>query len=101
MTAGNAKLPLELVYTLAMTVRSGRSSCTTVPICGTPAESRTKPDTDAEVAPWSGAVPTVISTANNAKWSLRIITDFGDLAASLANLISKHLPRVQIGRAHV
>jgi len=39
------KMPLELVYAVAITVMSGRSSSTTAPIWGMPAESLTSPVT--------------------------------------------------------
>jgi hypothetical protein len=55
------------------------------PICGSPAESHTTPETDPWEAPFAGAFPTTISNAKKTKWSLRIVT-VDDLAASLAIL---------------
>jgi len=61
------KRPSPLVYALAMMLRSGPSNSTSAPICGTPAESRTTPDTEAVAAPQSEAVPRAISTAKPVK----------------------------------
>jgi hypothetical protein len=66
---------------------SGRSSCTTAPICGTPAESQTIPLIAGGPAQTAEELPRPISTANNARWSLRIITNVGDPAASLAKSV--------------
>ena len=67
-----------------MTVRSERSNWTWVPICGTPAESRTTPETDPGAAPRRGALLKTISKAKTTSWSLRVVTIVGELAASLA-----------------
>src|ERR1700739_2455896 len=64
---------------------SGRISWTIVAIWGVPAESRTTPETVAVDAPWRGSETRPVSTTNNARWTLRNITDRGDLAASLAH----------------
>ena len=71
---------------------SGRSNWTTAPICGTPAESQTIPLIVGGAAQTAGEVPMPIRTANNARWSLRIITDSGDPAASLAKFFQRVPP---------
>src|SRR5580692_11047775 len=65
-----------------------------VPICGTPEESRTTPVTEAWFAPWRGAAPRPISRANNARLSLRKVTDFCEMAASLANSTAVSAARI-------
>ena len=68
---------------------SGRNNWTTAPIWGTPAESQTVPLTEGWPAQTAEALPRPMSTANNARWSLRLITDIGDPAASLAKSLKK------------
>jgi hypothetical protein len=50
------------------------------------------PETDPGAAPWTGAALKAISAVKKTRWSLRIITYVGDLAASLA-FSSKSTPR--------
>ena len=67
---------------MVITLMSGRSNCTTAPICGTPAESRTTPVTDPGAAPKTGTLAIEINAKSETSWSLRIITRVGDPAAS-------------------
>ena len=58
-----------------MTLKSGRSNCTSAPICGTPAESRTRPDTDADAAPQTGRGAKDDQHGETGEMGLRFITD--------------------------